>query len=352
MHGRQRPPKSLRVPFIREVANGVCQSGSAAARKPGTPAAGRRPCNEQDDERHEGMVGRVGQLRAGLSPSLPLLLRRGTGGEVRRAGPRGLGNQLSPPPGSRSPQAAATGRGPGHVPHHARHHGGVSRALPDGPGKPLAGRQRRPDRQQAAPGLCQGPLHPPGILPAGDPVSLHDRGGRRRRPRLLGARRPALPGAAQCADQARLRRGLCDLGLLRAAAGRGRRGGSVSPARILRDRHGLDREGKPASAYAAHPGTDPLRIAAVEAGQSDAAVRRVFNALRAEPKIRWKESYKAVLGLAPASRRAWTSRAEGGRPAPSLPAPQEPQGRARRARAAPTQNSTSPIRSMISTPPA
>ncbi len=33
MRGRQRPPKSLRVPFIREVANGVCQSGSAAARK-------------------------------------------------------------------------------------------------------------------------------------------------------------------------------------------------------------------------------------------------------------------------------------------------------------------------------
>ncbi len=50
------------------------------------------------------------------------------------------------------------------------------------------------------------------------------------------------------------------------------------------------------------PGTDPLRIAAVEAGQSDAAVRRVFNALRAEPKIRWKESYKAVLGLARADR--------------------------------------------------
>ena len=45
------------------------------------------------------------------------------------------------------------------------------------------------------------------------------------------------------------------------------------------------------------PGTDPDEIARVEAGQTDEAVRRVYAALKDEPKIRWKESYCKVLGI-------------------------------------------------------
>jgi uncharacterized Fe-S cluster-containing radical SAM superfamily protein len=45
------------------------------------------------------------------------------------------------------------------------------------------------------------------------------------------------------------------------------------------------------------PGTDPAEIARVEAGQTDEAVRKVYAALKDEPKVRWKESYKKVLGL-------------------------------------------------------
>lgn len=47
----------------------------------------------------------------------------------------------------------------------------------------------------------------------------------------------------------------------------------------------------------AAPGTDPLAIAKIEAGQTDAVVRGIYEMLKNEPKVRWKESYKAVLGL-------------------------------------------------------
>ncbi len=45
------------------------------------------------------------------------------------------------------------------------------------------------------------------------------------------------------------------------------------------------------------PGTDPALIAGVKAGQTDEAVRRVYEALRHEPKVRWKDSYQMVLRL-------------------------------------------------------
>jgi len=51
----------------------------------------------------------------------------------------------------------------------------------------------------------------------------------------------------------------------------------------------------------AAPGTSALAIARIEAGQTDEAVRRVYEQLKDEPKVRWKESYKAVLGLELAS---------------------------------------------------
>jgi len=35
----------------------------------------------------------------------------------------------------------------------------------------------------------------------------------------------------------------------------------------------------------------------IEAGQTNEAVCGVFSELEAEPKLRWKESYKEVLGL-------------------------------------------------------
>ena len=47
----------------------------------------------------------------------------------------------------------------------------------------------------------------------------------------------------------------------------------------------------------AAPGTSPAAIVAIEAGQTLEAVRRVYDQLRDEPLIRWKESYKAALGL-------------------------------------------------------
>jgi len=43
---------------------------------------------------------------------------------------------------------------------------------------------------------------------------------------------------------------------------------------------------------------DHPEVLAVEAGQTDAAVRGVAAQLRDDPLIRWKESYKQVLGLA------------------------------------------------------
>lgn len=42
---------------------------------------------------------------------------------------------------------------------------------------------------------------------------------------------------------------------------------------------------------------DEPMMARLEAGQTNAAVREVYDALAAEPRIRWKESYKKVLGL-------------------------------------------------------
>ena len=45
-------------------------------------------------------------------------------------------------------------------------------------------------------------------------------------------------------------------------------------------------------------GTDESEIRRIEAGQTDAAVRAIYQALKYEPKVRWKESYKTVLGLA------------------------------------------------------
>jgi len=45
------------------------------------------------------------------------------------------------------------------------------------------------------------------------------------------------------------------------------------------------------------PGTDPAAIAAIKAGQTPGRMQAVYEALRGNRKIRWKESYKKVLGL-------------------------------------------------------
>jgi len=45
------------------------------------------------------------------------------------------------------------------------------------------------------------------------------------------------------------------------------------------------------------PGTDPREIQRIREGQTDQRVRAVYAALKDEPKVRWKESYKQVLGL-------------------------------------------------------
>ena len=45
------------------------------------------------------------------------------------------------------------------------------------------------------------------------------------------------------------------------------------------------------------PGTDPGEIARIKAGQTDASIRRIYGQLKDEPKVRWKESFKKVLGL-------------------------------------------------------
>jgi DNA repair photolyase len=44
-------------------------------------------------------------------------------------------------------------------------------------------------------------------------------------------------------------------------------------------------------------GTDSEEIARIERGQTDEHVRAVYELLKNEPKVRWKESYKKVLGL-------------------------------------------------------
>jgi len=53
----------------------------------------------------------------------------------------------------------------------------------------------------------------------------------------------------------------------------------------------------PDSRIQSRPGDDPARLAALHAGQTHAAIRRVYDALRADPIIRWKESYRAAIGL-------------------------------------------------------
>jgi hypothetical protein len=47
----------------------------------------------------------------------------------------------------------------------------------------------------------------------------------------------------------------------------------------------------------AAPGTDPRAIARIEAGQTPEAIRIIYDLLKYDPLVRWKESYKAVLGL-------------------------------------------------------
>ncbi len=45
------------------------------------------------------------------------------------------------------------------------------------------------------------------------------------------------------------------------------------------------------------PGTSDVEIARIEAGQTHTRIHEIYEALRHEPKVRWKESYKAILGL-------------------------------------------------------
>ena len=45
------------------------------------------------------------------------------------------------------------------------------------------------------------------------------------------------------------------------------------------------------------PGTSEEEIARIEAGQTDERVREIYEELKDQPKVRWKESYKRVLGL-------------------------------------------------------
>jgi len=45
------------------------------------------------------------------------------------------------------------------------------------------------------------------------------------------------------------------------------------------------------------PGTDPLAIHAIETGQTDNAVRAVYESLQCFPLVKWKESYKCVVGI-------------------------------------------------------
>lgn len=53
--------------------------------------------------------------------------------------------------------------------------------------------------------------------------------------------------------------------------------------------------------YRVEPGTDPREVQRIKEGQTDAKVRAIYAALKDEPKVRWKESFKAVLGLPLAS---------------------------------------------------
>ena len=42
---------------------------------------------------------------------------------------------------------------------------------------------------------------------------------------------------------------------------------------------------------------DKVRIAAIEAGQADERIWEIYRALKDEPKVRWKESIKEIIGL-------------------------------------------------------
>lgn len=45
------------------------------------------------------------------------------------------------------------------------------------------------------------------------------------------------------------------------------------------------------------PGTDPAAIARIEAGQTPEAIRAIYERWHSHPKLRWKDSYRKVLGL-------------------------------------------------------
>jgi len=45
------------------------------------------------------------------------------------------------------------------------------------------------------------------------------------------------------------------------------------------------------------PGTSALEIARIMQGQTDDAVHIIYESLKHHPLIRWKESYKTVLGI-------------------------------------------------------
>lgn len=48
------------------------------------------------------------------------------------------------------------------------------------------------------------------------------------------------------------------------------------------------------------PGTSEEEIRKIEAGQTDQRVRKIYELLKDEPKVRWKKEYRDVLGLQPA----------------------------------------------------
>ncbi len=49
--------------------------------------------------------------------------------------------------------------------------------------------------------------------------------------------------------------------------------------------------------YRVEPGTDPKAIRLMKTGQTNERIRAIHDELKEEPKVRWKESFKNVLGL-------------------------------------------------------
>jgi len=49
--------------------------------------------------------------------------------------------------------------------------------------------------------------------------------------------------------------------------------------------------------YRVEPGTDPKETERIKKGQTDERIQAIYEALKDEPKVRWKESFKKVLGL-------------------------------------------------------